>query len=77
MKIRFELDGVVYLVDLKAYDTDSFVLPDKRIVDVDMWAETNPPKAIDYRVDNSFVNDERTPEQLSTLLDYPLARTEQ
>lgn len=42
--ITFTYEGVTYTVDAEAYQSGRILLPDKRLLIVDSWIETYPPK---------------------------------
>jgi hypothetical protein len=44
--IIIEFEGVKYEVDLEAYETDKILLPDGRLLQVQGWHESHPPKPV-------------------------------
>lgn len=66
MEIKFVLDGVEYVVGMKAYN-HPIILPDQRVLEAENWALSAPPIPIGLHVVHENYQD-MPPEQMAALL---------
>ena len=71
--IFFSFEEMYYTTDAEAYDLNIIVLPDGRVLEVEGWLESNPPKPAGlHETKNLFAS--KKPEDIAKLMNGVVAR---
>ncbi len=71
MHITFDFEGRTYTVGIEAYKLDRIVLPDGRVLEVEGWHESYPPKPKRLHNINHIFTDK--PEEIANFMNATVA----